>query len=124
MFSCPKCGSDDTSMASGGVEVVQIMAAKQEAVEIGDRAAGAFNAGRLDEAIAILREALAVNPMYEQAHSNLGFALTAKGDFAGAVQAFEHVLSFSPHRGEAQRGLPLTVQNSQFMPQPRMRPIG
>ncbi len=102
MFTCPSCGGQETS---GGVEMLEVMAVKQEAVEVGDRALEPFNHGKLEEAIAILHEAIKINPMYEQAHSNLGFVLTAKGDYQQAIDTFEHVLSFSPYREEAKRGL-------------------
>ncbi len=102
MFTCPSCGGQE---ASGDEGMLEILLVKQEAVEVGDRALEPFNNGDLDEAIAILHEAIRINPMYEQAHSNLGFVLTAKGDYQQAIDTFEHVLSFSPHREEARRGL-------------------
>lgn len=106
MFTCPKCGCTESSIA-GGIEAIEIMALRQKAVEISDSAMEPFNAGKLglSEAIAAVREALTINPMYELAHSNLGFLLIAGGNFKEAVRTFEHVLSFSPHRSDAQRGL-------------------
>ena len=56
----------------------------------GNRAEGA---GRLEEATALYREALRLAPRYAKAHLNLGIALHAAGDDAGAVACYESALA-------------------------------
>lgn len=58
--------------------------------------------GRLDEAIAGYRRALAIQPDYAPAFNNLGTALVAKDDLAGAVRAFRESLRLQPHSASAQ----------------------
>src|SRR5262245_25192831 len=53
----------------------------------------AEDAGRLQEASALYREALRAAPDYAKAHLNLGIALAALGDAAGAAACYEKALS-------------------------------
>ena len=53
----------------------------------------AEDAGRLEEATALYREALRLAPRYAKAHLNLGIALHAAGDDAGAVACYESALA-------------------------------
>ena len=52
----------------------------------------AEDAGKLHEACALYREAVKVAPQSARAHLNLGIALAALGDQAGAVAAYEQAL--------------------------------
>ena len=52
---------------------------------------------RTDDAIAEYRRALAINPQYDDAYSNLGRALAGKGDYAGAATQFEAALRIRPN---------------------------
>jgi tetratricopeptide (TPR) repeat protein len=52
--------------------------------------------GQCDEAVAWCREAVALEPDLADAHHNLGNALAAGGDFAGAVAAFARALELIP----------------------------
>jgi tetratricopeptide (TPR) repeat protein len=58
-------------------------------------------AGRSDEAIAHYERALAIRPEYAPAFNNLGTALMAKGDIAGAVVAFRESLRLQPNSTQA-----------------------
>ena len=52
--------------------------------------------GRLHEAEALYRRAVARAPRHARAHLNLGIALEARGDVDGAIAAFEQVLALDP----------------------------
>jgi len=52
-----------------------------------------YDAGRLDEAIAKYKQALAANPKNATASYELGLTLAAKGDFAGCRAALEPIVS-------------------------------
>jgi superkiller protein 3 len=52
--------------------------------------------GRLDEAAAEYRQAIAVKPENGQAHNNLGRLLTARGQLADAVAEFEQASRLDP----------------------------
>ena len=56
--------------------------------------------GRTDEAIAEMREAIRLEPDSGQAHQGLARALwVGKGDFAGAIPAFERAIELNPDAG-------------------------
>lgn len=50
--------------------------------------------GRITDACALYRQAIAADPMLPSAHLNLGAALEAKGDLGGAENAYKAVLAF------------------------------
>jgi protein O-GlcNAc transferase len=50
--------------------------------------------GRIADACALYRQAVAADPMLPSAHLNLGAALEAKGDLGGAENAYKAVLAF------------------------------
>ena len=52
--------------------------------------------GRLEEAVAGYRQALAIAPGSWKAEFNLGSALAARRDFAAATAAFERAVCCSP----------------------------
>ncbi|HEU4441519.1 MAG TPA: tetratricopeptide repeat protein, partial [Burkholderiales bacterium] len=56
----------------------------------------AEDAGKLPEACALYREALRLAPQSARAHLNLGIALQALGDHAGAVARYEQALVLDP----------------------------
>jgi Tfp pilus assembly protein PilF len=63
-------------------------------------------AGRLDEAEAAFKEALAKNPSRpELVHFNLGFVYTQKKDWASAEAAYEKAIESKPDYGEAHLAL-------------------
>ena len=62
----------------------------------------ALEDGKPDEAVAALREAVALSPRYEDAHYYLGVALTeVEEEPADALRCFETVLELNPQRAEA-----------------------
>jgi protein O-GlcNAc transferase len=54
------------------------------------------DAGRLQEAEASYRNAVAKAPRHARAHLNLGIVLAARGDEDGAIAAYEQVLAIDP----------------------------
>jgi tetratricopeptide (TPR) repeat protein len=61
--------------------------------------------GRIEEGIALLEQALKLNPDDEEAHFNLGYALARKGDLAGAVERYKKALELLPDYVEAHNNL-------------------
>ena len=59
-------------------------------------AVGAVLDARAPEAVALLRRALAARPDDALLHNNLGSALAASGDVAGAIEAFRHASALAP----------------------------
>jgi len=62
----------------------------------------AEDAGKLQEACALYREAVRLAPQSARAHLNLGIALQALGDEAGAVAGYEKALALDPGNPYAQ----------------------
>src|SRR5687767_8030336 len=60
------------------------------------RGNSAEKAGRLGEACALYRQAVAAAPTDARAHLNLGIALEAMGDIAGALACHEKALEIDP----------------------------
>ncbi len=66
----------------------------------------AFSAmGRIDEALAQLRHAIADNPAIQRAHYALGTLLAKRGDHAGAEEAFTRAVEIDPKDAKAQNNL-------------------
>jgi tetratricopeptide (TPR) repeat protein len=61
--------------------------------------------GRVDEAIAHYRRAIAIRSDYAPAYNNMGAALRAKGERVAAVTAYEHALALQPDYREAHYNL-------------------
>ena len=61
--------------------------------------------GRLDEAVAHLRQALELRPVDADAHYTLGEALLRRGDFEPAAQEFQTVLRIDPQYSNARQML-------------------
>jgi tetratricopeptide (TPR) repeat protein len=61
--------------------------------------------GRSDEAIAQLRQTLALAPEHVGAHVNLGALLRARGDRAGAVVQLQRALELAPRNAAAHSNL-------------------
>jgi predicted O-linked N-acetylglucosamine transferase (SPINDLY family) len=54
------------------------------------------DAGQMQEAEALYRDAVAKAPRHARAHLNLGIVLAARGDEEGAIAAYEQVLAIDP----------------------------
>jgi Flp pilus assembly protein TadD len=52
--------------------------------------------GRLDEAAAQYRHAIATRPDYAPAHNNLGVVLLKRGNIGEAIAAYQHALAYHP----------------------------
>lgn len=73
-----------------------------EDVEAQNNLANAFRlAGRLDEAVARYRRALASRPNYAEAHNNLGTAQRSLGQLDAAIVSFHRALAIKPDFADA-----------------------
>jgi Flp pilus assembly protein TadD len=61
--------------------------------------------GDLQGAIACYRRAIALDPKYATAHSNLGNALYAKGDLQGAIACYRRAIALDPKYAKAHNSL-------------------
>jgi tetratricopeptide (TPR) repeat protein len=66
---------------------------------------------RDDEAIAVLRAAVDKNPTYSLAWYDLAFALRARGQYAPAVDAYEHYIKLKPGDPDPYYGLGRSLQH-------------
>ena len=57
--------------------------------------------GRLEEAIEAYKKALAINPDYAEAYSNLGVSLHDQGELEEAIEAYNKALAINPDYAEA-----------------------
>ena len=64
-----------------------------------------FANGRVDDAMAHYRKALAIRPDYADASCNLASALLSNGDLDGAIAHYSACLALSPNQFEAQYNL-------------------
>jgi tetratricopeptide (TPR) repeat protein len=67
--------------------------------------------GRLDEVIASYQQALALNPDYGEAHSNLGIALRDQGRLEDAVVSYQRALTLKPDLAEAHSNLGIALRD-------------
>ena len=65
--------------------------------------------GKLDEAIAHYRKALALNPQYSEAYDNLGEALAGKGAVKEAIAQFEKAVRLAPGYATARANLGMVL---------------
>jgi predicted O-linked N-acetylglucosamine transferase (SPINDLY family) len=61
----------------------------------------AYQTGRYDQAVALIRKALTLNPWAPVYHSNLGAAHEALGQMEDALACFQRLISLQPHAPEA-----------------------
>ena len=69
----------------------------------------AYNLGRLDEAIALYRQAVAQDPLSAAGYHNLGMALDASDRLAEAEAAYRKALELAPQREGARAYLALNL---------------
>ncbi|MBX7222415.1 MAG: tetratricopeptide repeat protein [Blastocatellia bacterium] len=67
--------------------------------------------GRLREASACYREALAYDPNFIQAHTNWGILLAEQGNIAAALEHFQTVIARQPDSAEAHHNLGFALEN-------------
>src|SRR5580692_4004938 len=63
-----------------------------DAVSLNNQGLERYKKGKVDEAIALFRQALALNPNFPEALSNLGLALDSKGKDDEAISDFDKAL--------------------------------
>jgi len=66
--------------------------------------------GRLDEAVASYRNALAINPDYAEARNNLGIALKAQGKLDEAIASYQRAITINPDYAEAYNNLGIVLK--------------
>lgn len=86
---------------------------RDSATAIGHTALGTLDlhAGRVDDAIAHYRRAIAVDSTYAEAHDNLGIALSQQGKFAEAVGHYRAALVYNPRNRESHNNLGIAAAN-------------
>jgi tetratricopeptide (TPR) repeat protein len=72
--------------------------------EYDERAHQLYNEGRYDEALAVLREGLALYPTAVELHVGAGYARLAREEYAWARRAFEEALVLHPEHEDALAG--------------------
>ncbi|HYW32390.1 MAG TPA: tetratricopeptide repeat protein [Gemmatimonas sp.] len=73
--------------------------------EYDERAHALYNEGRYDEALDLLREAIALYPSAVELHVGAGYARLARDEFAWARRAFDEALVLDPDHEDALAGL-------------------
>lgn len=101
-------------LARRGQELVRLADARVESLESFKKSSGAtaltqgqklIDAGRYQEAIAVLEQAVAQDSLNASAHLSLGVARSYAGDRDGAVAAFQHTLALDPAKSNAHYNL-------------------
>ena len=72
-------------LPGGGAGAFAQNSAGQDAVSLNNRGMELYKSGKVDEAIAAFKQAIAMNPNYPEALANLGLALDARGKDDEAV---------------------------------------
>jgi len=73
--------------------------------EYDERAHALYDEGQFDEALAVLREGLALYPSSVELHVGAGYARLARDEFAWARRSFEEALTLDPEHEDALAGL-------------------
>ena len=74
--------------------------------------------GNLDAAINHYRLAIAINPDYYLAYSNLGNALLAQGQVEQAIAHYRQALQIKPDYAEAKRNMDAVLRSRAVRPNP------
>ena len=93
------------SLSLGYMEPSRTLIRHEAAQGLSNRAYVLRSAGRLDDAEALVREALRLEPSTSVAHLNLGWILEARGRESEAVAAYLEALRLEPGRAEAAANL-------------------
>ena len=73
--------------------------------EYDERAHALYNEGKYDEALALLREAVALYPSAVELHVGFGYARLAREEYAWARRSFDEALVLDPEQEDALAGL-------------------
>ena len=76
-------------------------------------AQAAFEAGKLDAAVEVLRSSLEIYPESVNLHVFMGMAMMQSGDAAAASTSFEKALELDPESSRAKRGLMMLERQEQ-----------
>lgn len=91
-------------MADNDATLVEIAAIKKKSNGLVERALDCTSRENWETvAIPLLRQAIEINPMNEQAYCELGFALSRMGESQESIRILKHVLSFSPKHKTARQ---------------------
>src|SRR5919112_5016461 len=77
--------------------------------EYDERAHQLYNEGQYDQALTVLREGLALYPNAVELHVGVGYARSAREEYAWARKAFEEALVLDPDHEDALAGLGETL---------------
>ena len=81
------------------------MTATAEARKCNQQAIALAQAGRLEEAAAVLDRALRLKPDFAEGHSNLGCVFFNQGNYDQAVASYQQALRLKPDSADAHNGL-------------------
>src|SRR5581483_8180954 len=82
-----------------------------------DRANEALQHGRLDSAVELYRQVIALRPDFAEAHSNLGVALAALGRLPDAAAQYRRALTLNPRLADVYRNLGRVLMAQGDLPQ-------
>ena len=95
-----------------GVAVPSPAQAENAAPGLLQRGEALLNEGKLPEAVAVLREAVAAEPQSAQAFQRLGGAQLMSQDYAGSVESFQRAISLDATNAAAFVGLGMAYLHS------------
>lgn len=102
MVACPKCVVNNTLDSGfckkcGAVLPVSVIEEEQEKLkEIVTKGMESYEAGNLEEAMAIAEHAILTNPSYGEAYAVKGLVHERKAEYAEALDAYETVVALNP----------------------------
>ena len=105
--------SASTAPAAGAVHAQRLTrASRNKAATLCNQGAELYGRGKVDQAIALYRQALTLDPILPEALGDLGLALDSKGDYAGAIQELTEELKWKPNNPVARSNLGLALYHS------------
>lgn len=102
MVACPKCVVNNTLDSAfckkcGAVLPVAVIEEEQEKLkEIVTKGMDSYQAGNLDEALAIADHSIITNPSYGEAYALKGLIHERRGEYAEALDCYETVVALNP----------------------------
>jgi intracellular septation protein A len=76
-----------------------------------------WRTGKLEDAIACLRQTVRLEPGFAEGHNNLGNALSQTGQFQAAIKEYEQALRIDPNLAEADYNLANTLSRAHRFPE-------